>query len=140
VLTFRRATAADQPAINAQRVCKVSGEQLGSMGTPIKATRGDRSTFLCCASCEKKLAADPDKYLGAALITAKATQADQRAISIQKTCPVSREALGSMGTPIKVTRGNRSIFLCCPGCLKEVEAAPDKFLGVTDAAGSKTQG
>jgi hypothetical protein len=136
-ITFTKATTADQKAIAIQKVCKVSGEDLGAMGTPIKATRGDRSTFLCCPACKEKLQADPDKYLVAAISTSKATKADQQAIDAQKTCPVSGEGLGSMGTPIKVTRGDRSIFLCCPACLKKVEAEPDKFLGITTAASAK---
>jgi hypothetical protein len=63
-LTVTRATAADQAAIKAQRVCKVSGEPLGSMGTPVKITRGDRSIFLCCNGCVKRVQANPDQYLG----------------------------------------------------------------------------
>src|SRR5207248_9650454 len=108
---FAKATQADQQAIALQKVCKVSGEALGTMGVPIKATRGDRSVFLCCASCEKTVLADPDKFLGAPITTGKATPADQQAIAMQKTCPNSGEPLGSMGVPIKVTRGGRSIFL-----------------------------
>ncbi len=63
-ITYARATAADQPAINAQRVCKVSGQSLGSMGAPIKVTRGNRSVFLCCQACLKKIQANPDQYFG----------------------------------------------------------------------------
>jgi hypothetical protein len=136
-IAFTKATRADQKAIAAQKVCKVSGEDLGSMGMPIKATRDDHSTFLCCPACEEKLQADPEKYLVAAISTSKATKADQRAIDAQKTCPVSGEDLGSMGTPIKVTRGDRTIFLCCPACLKKVEAEPDRFLGTTTDASAK---
>jgi hypothetical protein len=136
-ITFTKATTADQQAIAVQKVCKISGEDLGAMGTPIKATRGDRSTFLCCPACKEKLQADPDKYLVAEISTSKATKADQRAIDSQKTCPVSGEGLGSMGTPIKITRGDRSIFLCCPACLKKVEADSDKFLGTTTDASAK---
>ena len=63
-ISFAKATRADHAAITAQRVCKVSGESLGSMGTPIKVTRGDRSVFLCCQGCLKDIQADPDRYLG----------------------------------------------------------------------------
>jgi hypothetical protein len=65
----------------------------------------------------------------AELAVTKASQADERAIAAQKVCPVSREELGSMGTPIKVARGDRSVFLCCQGCVKTVLADPDKYLG-----------
>lgn len=64
-LAFTVATKSDEKAIAAQRVCKVSGERLGSMGVPIKATRGDSSTFLCCRGCMAKIQADPDRFLGA---------------------------------------------------------------------------
>lgn len=64
-ITVAKATQADVKALAAQRVCPVSGEDLGSMGAPLKVTRGDRSTFLCCEGCLKKLQADPDKYLAA---------------------------------------------------------------------------
>lgn len=63
-ITYAKATRADQAAINAQRVCKVSGESLGSMGTPIKVTRGDRSVFLCCQGCLKTVQANPDRFFG----------------------------------------------------------------------------
>jgi hypothetical protein len=64
-LTFTAATKADERAIAAQRVCKVSSEELGSMGVPIKVTRGGNSTFLCCRGCIAKVKADPDRYLSA---------------------------------------------------------------------------
>jgi hypothetical protein len=63
-LTITRATQSDQGAINAQKVCKVSGGSLGSMGVPIKVSRGDRAVFLCCQSCVKTIAANPDRFLG----------------------------------------------------------------------------
>jgi hypothetical protein len=63
-LSFSRATSADQAAIRAQRLCAVSGGSLGSMGTPIKVTRGGRGVFLCCHSCIKRVQANPDQYLG----------------------------------------------------------------------------
>jgi hypothetical protein len=64
-ITFARSTRSDQAAINAQRVCKVSGEPLGSMGAPIKVTRGRTSVFLCCQGCVKTVQANPDRFLGA---------------------------------------------------------------------------
>jgi hypothetical protein len=63
------------------------------------------------------------------IVVARATQADATAVAAQKVCPVSKEDLDSMGGPLKVSRGDKSIFICCKGCLKEVQANPDKFLG-----------
>ncbi len=65
-ILISRASQADQPSINAQRVCKVSGEPLGSMGVPIKVARGDKAVYLCCQGCVKTVQANPDRYLGPA--------------------------------------------------------------------------
>ncbi len=134
-LVYSAATRADGPAIAAQRVCKVSGKPLGSMGGPIKVSLGSRSTFICCQSCLNRVAANPDAYLPAAapaatteITIAKATTADQAAINAQKVCPVSHEDLASMGGPLKVSRGNQSVFICCQSCAKEIKANPDKYL------------
>jgi len=44
------------------------------------------------------------------------TDADQLQIAVQKICPVSGGALGSMGDPVKVKVGEQVAFLCCKGC------------------------
>jgi hypothetical protein len=61
----------------------------------------------------------------AAITIATATRADMNAIAAQKVCPVSMHDLLSMGTPVKVSRGDKSIFLCCKACLKEIQANPE---------------
>ena len=33
------------------------------MGEPVKVVVKERTVFLCCDGCTKKLLADPDKYL-----------------------------------------------------------------------------
>jgi hypothetical protein len=68
------------------------------------------------------------------IVVAKATKADEKAIAALKVCPVSKEDLDSMGGPLKVSRGDKSIFICCKGCLKEIQANPDKFLGALAAS------
>jgi hypothetical protein len=44
---------------------------------------------------------------------------DRKVAEAQKVCPVSGEALGSMGTPYKVELEGQPVFLCCDGCLKK---------------------
>jgi len=53
----------DRAAALAQKVCPVSDEMLGGMGTPIKVTVNGRDVFLCCEGCREKLEANPDQYL-----------------------------------------------------------------------------
>jgi YHS domain-containing protein len=54
---------ADQEAARKQQICPVSGEPLGSMGTPEKVEVKGQEVFICCAGCEKSLKNNPDKYL-----------------------------------------------------------------------------
>ena len=49
-----------------QRLCPVSDEPLGSMGTPVKAEVKGQPVFLCCKSCVKRALADPDQTLAKA--------------------------------------------------------------------------
>ena len=54
---------ADRAIADAQKVCPVSGEPLGSMGVPVKVTVKDRDVLLCCEGCRSAILDDPDKYL-----------------------------------------------------------------------------
>ncbi len=58
---------------------------------------------------------------------------DQALADKQKVCVVGGEALGSMGTPIKMMVGDRAVFLCCEGCRGAVEKDPEKYLAKLDA-------
>ena len=53
---------------------------------------------------------------------------DQTLALKQKTCPVSGQALGSMGAPYKVRVKDRDVFLCCQGCEGQILENPDKYL------------
>jgi hypothetical protein len=52
---------------------------------------------------------------------AKLSPEDRALAEKQKTCPVTDEPLGSMGTPIKVTVEGRDAFVCCEGCVDELK-------------------
>lgn len=59
--------------------------------------------------------------------------AEDRALAEkQGTCPVTGEALGSMGEPIKVDVNGKPVFICCEGCREELLANPDRFLGTLE--------
>jgi Cu(I)/Ag(I) efflux system membrane fusion protein len=53
---------------------------------------------------------------------------DRELAAAQAVCPVTGEPLGSMGVPVKVTIQGQVVFLCCQGCVAEIEAHPDKYL------------
>ena len=51
-----------------QKVCAVTGEPLGSMGTPVPirvtdSKGADHTVLLCCKSCCEELLSKPDEYL-----------------------------------------------------------------------------
>lgn len=63
------------------------------------------------------------------------TQADHLQIAVQKICPVSGGALGSMGEPLKVKVGEQVAYLCCKGCQgKELKAEHWKAIQTNIAA------
>jgi hypothetical protein len=60
----------------------------------------------------------------------------------QKICPVSGEALGMMGTPIKVQVAGQEVFICCPSCKDPLLENPAEHLakiGLKPAAETATQ-
>lgn len=52
-----------QKASYASKKCPVSGEELGSMGDPDTVVIANQMVQLCCKGCEKKLRAEPAKYI-----------------------------------------------------------------------------
>ena len=66
-------------------------------------------------------------------------QADHLQIAVQKICPVSGGALGSMGEPLKVQVGEQIAYLCCKGCQgKELNAEHWKAIQTNIAAAQGT--
>jgi hypothetical protein len=53
----------DQAAAAAQKICPVSDQTLGSMGTPIKVTVDGRDVFVCCEGCVDELRSKFDEYV-----------------------------------------------------------------------------
>lgn len=75
----------------------------------------------------------PGALSEAQLAKIKELPADEQGAAIkQATCPVSGEALGSMGKPVKVTAEGRSFYLCCKSCEKDVKADPKGVLAKLD--------
>lgn len=56
-------TDAERAAVLAQKICPVTSEPLGSMGSPLKVTVEGRDVWLCCEGCVDAIKKDPAKYL-----------------------------------------------------------------------------
>ena len=72
-------TPEDRALAEAQKVCVVAKEPLGTMGTPIKVEHDGEVVFLCCEGCRDAFEADPHKYL-TALNEAEGSGADAAAV------------------------------------------------------------
>jgi hypothetical protein len=77
------------------------------------------------AAAETAESSEDDAKIEAAL--ANLSPEDRALAAKQKTCPVTDELLGSMGTPIKVTVEGREVFLCCKGCEDEIKSNFAKY-------------
>ena len=53
----------DRPLAERQKLCPVTNNPLGSMGTPARVVVSGQVVFLCCDGCEGALKRDPAKYL-----------------------------------------------------------------------------
>ncbi len=119
---------------NGQTRCPVTDEALGSMGEPIAVRLGERTIAVCCQACVHAVKRNPQRYLqkvDAELPTRQPSYRSPRQTPTlwggQKTCPVTAEALGDMGTPIPVELERRTIFVCCEACLDAVLRNPAKY-------------
>jgi hypothetical protein len=91
-------------------------------------TEGDPNGDVQANNAEKPAA---DATAEAAKIKANLasfTTEDRALAEKQKVCPVSGEALGTMGPPKKMSIGGHDVFICCQGCEKELTSEPDKYL------------
>ncbi len=68
--------------------------------------------------------------------TTALTAEDRELIAKQKVCPVSGDALGSMGDPVKVVVKGQTVFLCCSGCVEAIQKDPDKYLAKLKSDGT----
>ncbi|MFO0913290.1 MAG: hypothetical protein U0795_10055 [Pirellulales bacterium] len=65
---------------------------------------------------------------------AKLSPEDRQSAEAQKICPVSGEALGSMGAPVKFDVEGRTVWVCCAGCEQPVKDDPATYLAKIPAA------
>ncbi len=103
--------------------CVISGDQLG--GTPVDLVFDHRLVRFCCAMCVDTFLKKPSA--GLAKLN-EAAVAAQRADYPSAPCPVSGQALGSMGDPIDLMIGHRMVRLCCAGCVAQAREQPAEVL------------
>jgi hypothetical protein len=53
---------------------------------------------------------------------------DRRLVLAQAYCPNTGNRLGTMGKPIRLALRGEPVFVCCQGCVEEVQARPEETL------------
>lgn len=84
----------------------------------------------CCSSgsCCNRVASNQPAGIAPAVSAAVTMPAAPQQLT-QKNCPVTGDALGSMGTPIAVRVNNDAVYVCCQGCVKTVQQNHEVYLG-----------
>ncbi len=112
-----KAPTRDQLRTAVQGICPVSGQKLGSHGTPIKVAVGKdkEEVFLCCKGClGKKIDA---KHWGT--IHANIARA-------QGKCPVMQKPLPK--APKWTVVKGQLVYVCCPPCTDKLAKDPAPYL------------
>ncbi|MDA7980523.1 MAG: hypothetical protein MPJ50_17335 [Pirellulales bacterium] len=116
---------ADKVLIAVQEICPITGEKLGSHGTPVKAKLGEQELFLCCKAC---MEGDVDAKHWAT-IHANFAKA-------QASCPVMDKPLPEK--PKWVVVKGHVFYVCCPPCTDKISAEPDKYVAELEALYKKS--
>lgn len=103
------------------KTCAISGEELGSMGTPVTLVLDGTAVQLCCKSCVKKASAKPAEMAA----KVKAAAYAQQLKTVNETCPVGGEKIGD--EKVDVMFGTRLVRFCCEKCAAKFEAEPAKY-------------
>ncbi len=109
----------DQVRIAVQKICPVSGQQLGAHGQPITAKIGEEVVHLCCKACLSGKVS-PQHWGTIHANFAKA----------QGKCPVMNKPLPK--NPKWTIVDGRIVYVCCPPCTKKIGANPKKYITMVD--------
>ena len=109
--------------------CPVTGEELGSMGTPVVKVYNNREVRFCCPPCIETFEADQANYW---------KQIDEKIVDQQRmhyplvTCIVTEEQFWPDGTPVNHVHNNRLVRLASPEALETFKTDPEKYLKALD--------
>jgi len=114
-------TDADHLQIAVQKICPVTGEELSSMGEPLKVKVGEQVAFLCCKGCQgKELNAEHWKTIQARMAKA------------QGICPIMEKPVDA--TMKSTVVNGQQVFVCCPPCIAKIQADVEGSLKKVNAS------
>lgn len=109
-------------AITIQAICPVSGESLTDHAKPVKMVHPEtkETLYVCCESCLKQ---KPDnKYL---------EKIRSHFAKAQGKCLVMSDNEITEKSKYGIVEG-RFVYVCCPPCIKKMNADPEKYLAALD--------
>ncbi len=109
----------DQLRMSVQKICPVTGNELGTHGEPVKAKVGKLTLHFCCEGC---LDGQVDREHWATV--------HQNFIKGQRICPVMENELPS--EPKWTIVEGQVFYVCCPPCIEKIEANPEASLAQLD--------
>ena len=125
-LLFALTAIADTQKTVPQTVCPVMG---GKIDKTVYVDANGKRIYLCCQGCDKKVKADPAKYI--AMLEKEGITLDKATVP-QTVCPVMG---GKINKNVFVDANGKRIYLCCQGCDKKVKADPAKYIAVLEKQG-----
>lgn len=109
----------DKIHIAVQDICPISGQKLGSMGTPLKVKIGEEIVYVCCKGCLQKQ-----------VNAAHWATIHNNFAAAQGICPVMENKLSAKA---KWTIVEGQIFyVCCPPCTEKIAKDPQSYLRKLD--------
>jgi YHS domain-containing protein len=112
-----------QAEVKAQTTCPVMGGKINkSQYVDVKGKR----IYVCCPGCIGKIKADPDEYIE------KLEDEGVTVAKLQTHCPVMG---GKINTAQYADVKGKRIYVCCPGCIGKIEAAPEKYIAKLEKDG-----
>ncbi|MBC8407075.1 MAG: hypothetical protein H8E15_17805 [Planctomycetes bacterium] len=111
--------SAPVPVLTAQAHCPVDGTELKNRDNFVDYEA--QRVFLCAdKKCIDKFKAFPDKWLGSLM------QMGEAPMNTQTVCPITGNPVNKDSLTVWV--GNKSVRVCCNGCVAQVTANPSAFL------------
>jgi YHS domain-containing protein len=119
-----KASAAEAKAkVKPQTVCPVMG---GKINKSLYVDYQGQRIYMCCKGCTAALKKDPAKYIK------KIIARGETPAKLQTTCPVMG---GKINRKQYVDHDGKRIYVCCPGCIPKIKAAPQKYISKLENEG-----
>ncbi len=114
----------------AQKTCTVMG---GQINEDLLIDQDGERIYVCCAGCLGEVEGNFEKHSSKLRETNQGPEVVGSDIE-QKTCPVMG---GKINKDLYTEIDGRKIYVCCPGCIGQIEKNPEIYLSVMESVDSE---